>query len=187
MSRIGVDIDGVLAAFDQPYENLLASLHGTEPRTLPADGAETWNFDTEYYPKKVVGRAWQHIETSLFWLEIPPTPEMSVFAQWFRASKHDVYFVTARPGKHVKQLTEVWLRRHLCQPVTVLISPRKGAVAHALKLHFYIDDRAENIEDVVLQSPDTRAYLLDRAYNRHIHAGIRIYALQEFLDATNTG
>mgnify|MGYP001560785766 CR=1 FL=1 len=191
--RIGFDIDGVLANFNTPFIALMKESSGRDlfpPNYRP----HTWNYPEALgYTSAEVSTAWELIKSGCtFWELLPPLPGLRQFCDWFytgsvESNPCEFYFVTSRMGQKVKLQTENWLDHHAAKGLTVLISSEKGAIAKALKLDFYVDDRAENIADVVEQSPSTRAFLLDSPWNQHMNAGTRIYALSEFLDVINAG
>lgn len=187
--RIGFDIDGVLADFCTAYEREVVAAAGGVNLFKPwalKEGPVTWNWPEHFgYTREIVSAVWKKIkESNDFWYGLSAMPEMELFAQWhdWAYMKHEIYFVTARPGREVKHQTEEWLYRHLGFTPTVLISSEKGSICSALNLDYYIDDKAENVADVVAKSSTTQAYLLDRAYNRHMTTGIRIASLEEFLN-----
>jgi len=192
--RIGFDVDGVLANFFVPYQNLTLAVDG---RNLfqPGDDTNppTWNWpELRGYSKDVMSEVWRLITASKsFWYNQPPLPGADTLALLIAdlEHNHDVYYVTARPGATAKRQTEAWLARHIgyndIRP-TVLISSNKGYIAKALKLDVYVDDRLDNIVDVERVSPETRAYLLDYNYNRvpeHQEILRRVKTLGEVFDA----
>ena len=191
--RIGLDIDGVLADFNTPFIALMKESAGRD--LFPPDyWPHTWNYPEALgYTSAEVSAVWEHIKANgVFWQYLPMLPGLSQFYKWFysggaSADVHEFYFVTSRMGRRVKLQTENWLDVRVGRGLTVLISSEKGAIAKALKLDFYVDDRAENIADVIEKSPSTRAFLLDSPWNQHMDVGTRIYALSEFLDAINAG
>lgn len=186
--RIGFDIDGVLANFPPAYEKLFVEVTGENrfaPFT-PDEGPVSWNWpsDAYGYTSAQTSEVWRRIKASkTFWYELETMPAFSLFRDWFMFLEGaELYFVTARPGTQTKWQTELWFQKHLNFRPTVLISEEKGMVCRALNLDYYVDDKAENIVDVGVKSPNTKAYLLDRAYNRHMNpGGVRLANLAEFL------
>lgn len=190
--RIGFDIDGVLADFCTAYEHEVVAMAGGvnlfQPWAMNV-GPVTWNWPEHYgYTKEIVSAVWNKIKASNdFWLNLSALPEMDLFAAWHYQMRgnHEMYFVTARPGREVKLQTELWLRQRLSleynENITVLISDQKGMICRALNLDMYVDDKAENVQSVMDQSVTTNPYLIDRAYNRHMNPGRRIASLEEFL------
>lgn len=184
--RIGFDIDGVLAAFIPAYERMfvLETGRNTFPPIGP-DSVPEWNWPTRYgYTSEETRAVWARINSnSAFWKTLEPTPDFDAFFDWqvWQTPDVEMYFVTSRPGTCPKDQTEQWFLRHLGTVPTVLISDEKGMVCRALKLDYYVDDKLENIEDVAVKSPQTFAYLLDRAYNREREVPRRIQRLTDFL------
>lgn len=194
MLRIGFDIDGVLSNFDTAYEALFVEVTGRNDFAPYAiqEGPLSWNWPTDFYGYTVedTKEVWRRIKASnSFWFERPPMPEFDAFRKWFKDPvnrQHEIYFITARPGVNTKLQTENWFALHLDIVPTVLISDQKGMVCKALDINYYVDDKAENILDVGLKSPGTAAYLIDKAYNRHMNpGGTRIANLEEFLQVLN--
>ena len=189
--RIGFDVDGLLARFTTAYQQLVVDVAGVDLfQPDDATNPPCWSWP-QYrgYDTDTVDKAWGRIKGSHdFWMSLSELPDcctlrtlMLDLLRW-----HEVYFVTGRVGKDVKWQTEQWLRLHLQMDLpTVLISSEKGLVAKALKLDVYVDDNADNVNDVVfktipdrgvsvpfgipdgaLSEPFTRVYLIDKSYNR---------------------
>lgn len=144
------------------------------------------------YTKEETSAVWERIKQGdTFWRGLDPLHDMATLKDWYELTAplpegsafHEFYFITSRMGKNVKLQTEEWLEEFLWPGQTVLISSEKGALCKALQLDYYVDDRAENIMDVELQSPTTKAYLLNQPWNGHIRPKYRINDLSEFLKA----
>jgi uncharacterized HAD superfamily protein len=174
--RIGFDIDGVLADFATDYQNLVIQVSGKN-LFAPTDAMNPpcWDWP-EYrgYTKETMKEVWGCIVPSnTFWYGLLPFADsIQTMTMLLREleHRHDVYYVTSRPGATVKRQTEAWLMRYLPYAEsgltpTVIISSEKGLVARALKLDAYVDDNLDNIKGVLKESPKTRAYLLDKSYN----------------------
>lgn len=191
--RIGFDIDGVLADFNTSFIELVKDVTGRDlfgPGFWPA----TWNYpEAAGYTADECSASWQAIKDGgTFWRNLNPLPDMRVLRQWYfeadpqpiarETGYHEFYFITSRMGKNVKLQTEEWLDEQMeVQGNTVLISSEKGALAKALKLDYYVDDRAENILDVNTKSPETFAYLIQQPWNQHLHVNRRIGGVLDFL------
>lgn len=195
--RIGFDIDGVLANFVKSYQNLVVATTGKDLfHTNDILYPPCWDWP-QYrgYSNEEVGKVWNRIKADdTFWLNIEPLDSevgslkcvIKVLEQ-----KHEVYYVSSRVGVDVKRQSKMWLIDKLnylgrchTEP-TVLISGEKGEVAHALKLDAYIDDNFDNIVDVSVKSPTTRAYLVSRRYNQDFEVPanvLRIGTLGTMLD-----
>lgn len=169
--KIGFDVDGVLADFYRPYERLIVGISGENRFPALTDaGPAVWDWPQFHgYPEDIVSEAWRRIKKqSGFWRSFLPLPGMTELKrEWDDLYfDHDIYFVTARVGPAAKTETEFWLEEGGIQRPTVLITPDKGVVAKALGLDYYIDDKHESVVDVVQQSPGTKAFLLEKAYNQ---------------------
>lgn len=193
--RIGFDIDGVLADFNTDFIKLVPEVTG---RNLfpPGYWPHTWDYpkalgyadEETRYPN---GSVWKRIAAGdVFWRNLPALPDAKTLNRWFHSTEpipveecHEFYFITSRTGKLVKLQTEEWLDEHVAHGQTVLISSEKGAIAKALKLDFYIDDRGENILDVEKVSPNTRAFLLNQPWNTDFVVKQRCHDVAEFLSA----
>jgi 5'(3')-deoxyribonucleotidase len=172
----GFDVDGVLADFIRAFQCLIIDISGKnlfEPQD--ADNPPTWHWPQHRgYSNELMdfntGPVWRHIKSSPdFWRELGEHDGASTLAMVIAdlERKHDIYFVTNRQGDTAKQQTEEWLTEHIgLDAPTVLISEQKGMCAKALKLDAYIDDNLKNCLDVAERSPDTRCYLLTKAYNQ---------------------
>lgn len=185
--RIGIDVDGVLADFNSAYIKLLKALPGQN--LFP----EPYTPDTWYYPEKLgyskaqIDSVWADIKVNpYFWRDLEPYNDddgstADTIREWM--SKHDVYFITARPGVSAKRQTEHWLQAYL-EPLsyptpTVLVTSDKAGACEILSLDHYIDDRRSNIVDCATFCvheatgvPTVSLYLLDRQWNqdaRHHH------------------
>lgn len=175
--RIGVDVDGVLADFNSAYIDLCIRLSGRDlfpprPFDIPC-----WNYPEHYgYTTDEVKAVWAHIKADAhFWAKLPQYSTTAADLDYLYLRERDgddIYFVTARPGIETKYQTEGWIecRSWFTKP-TVLISSAKGLIAKALELDVYIDDRAENWQDVRQTRPETKTLLMDRPWNRQLEVG----------------
>lgn len=191
--RIGFDVDGVLAHFEAGYERLIVRTSGRnlfpwEPGTNRPRGSPVWDWLQHFgYTAQEVGAVWDVIKTDgKFWLELDPTPDVAdLRAAWPSICDYsDIYFVTSRPGVRAKWQTERWLAEHCgADRATVIIASDKGGVARALNLDAYIDDNIDNAVSVTRDSPTTRTYLLDAAYNacNHTNGFTRVVSLGQMI------
>lgn len=182
--RLGIDIDGVLARFEDRYAEILTAQTGMTFPVGSPDWPSTWYWERDAgITKKQENAAWETIKTSDFWNTLPEMKgARQALKELSRLSDlgHDVYFVTSRPGHYAKFWTENWLMKHGMGNPTVLIAVahKKGQLAVGLDLNIFIDDKPENCNDVIMASPNTKVYLIDAPYNKwaekHLDFGIRI-------------
>lgn len=168
--------DGILADFNSAYIQLVRKLTGRDlfPQGYNKDIIETWSYPESFgYTKDEISGVWDWIaRDDEFWFNLKPLEGAEDFLEKLAyeemAAPHDIYFITSRVGYDVKRQSEGWLREHgwgtACDP-TVLISSEKGLCCKALKINAYIDDKNENCEQVLLESPKTLCYMLARPWN----------------------
>lgn len=187
MNIIGVDIDGVLAQFNESYIDLVIKVTGKDLFPPRPFAITTWNYPEAYgYSNEEVSAVWKAIIASRdFWRKLQPYDDAKSFLRQLWQRDQEVYFITSRVGDHVREQTEFWLKHMGFYHPTVLISSEKGECCHALKVDFYIDDKNENCVDVAMKSPITYGYMLARPWNApQVAAGIdipRIDNLDDFL------
>lgn len=183
--RIGFDVDGVLADFNNSFIERCIQVTGKDlfpprPFDIPC-----WDYPEHYgYTREETSAIWASIKRDpYFWQSLHAYPEAYRTVQqldWLEWNEFaEVYYVTARPGTRVKFQTEIWLEEGVHASYsgrkTVLISSHKGLVARALDLDVYIDDKWENCLDVVAATtpvtasadapPKTRVFLLNQPWN----------------------
>ena len=182
--KVGLDLDGCLANFDQAFIQVLVEVTGKN--LFPAGyRPHCWEFPTSCgYTKEEELSAWRKVwESEDFWAKLAPLPGMQDLLQseLTMNQDHDVYFITQRAGYQVKEQTEVWLMQNGVFPSTVLISGKKGLVCEALALDVYIDDKLSNIASVHAYSPKTRAYLLNQPWNQERSGMVVVNTVGEML------
>ena len=176
MSKIGIDVDGVIAEFFSIYETITVQLTG---RNLFPDrhGAAppTWNWPQLYgYSNEEMSQVWAWIKVNpQFWMQSLTLPGshnlMARLAFRFPSRKNDIYFITDRPGAGAKWITEKWIYTAFHWSATVLISSggSKGLLAKGLSLDIFVEDKLENALDVAHATEGRcQSFLLDRPYNR---------------------
>lgn len=173
---IGVDLDGVVADFNTAYIELVPKLTGRNlfPAGYTKDDITTWSYpETFGYTNKEISAVWKWIgQDDEFWFNLKPLEGAEDFLEKLAyeemAAPHDIYFITSRVGYDVKRQSEEWLVQHGWGggfAPTVLISYEKGLCCKALKINAYIDDKNENCEQVLSESPKTLCYMLARPWN----------------------
>jgi uncharacterized HAD superfamily protein len=174
--RLGIDIDGCLANFNEAFGDALIKTTG---RDLLPDGWKTnsefpttWNWDLAAgYTPEESKRTWEQeiISSSSFWASLPPYPDTAAtLKQLNRLSKrHDVYFLTHRMGKNCKQQTEEWLAKHGMDRPTVIISGQKLPIIVSLGLNFFIDDKLQTVNEIFrAEVPELALFLKNAPWNQ---------------------
>lgn len=191
--KVGLDVDGVLARFNDRYIDLIVEVTGRDLfGSRPVD-IRTWNYPEQQfgYSDDEMSKVWGVITSSLdFWRNLDAyddTARQLRRLAFLAEHTHDVYFVTSRPGVRAKAQTERWLAAHGFPEPTVLITSHKGLAARTLALDVYVDDRWENALDVA--TTKTRSYLLTQSWNADYDAhaaGVqRIATLEAFVNGVD--
>lgn len=197
---IGVDVDGVLACFEDGYAPLLTKQTGIEFPRLGEDGwPDCWFWERKAGVKKEdEDKVWGQIGASdTFWYHLPANEGAYDFLSELSTLQHyegtDVYFITHRSvGIKVKEQTEDWLVEAGFEGFpTVLISQEKGTACKALRVTHYLDDKNENCLDVRDNAwwhkkgdegkVFTSGYMLAKGWNEKIPLIPRLSTLSEFL------
>lgn len=190
MRPVIFDIDGVLADYCEGFTVLARSaLANFNIPLTPTHVRERWDVvpgmtkEMEQTVQDVIRHHptfWESLETLATETEFQRIEEICGFLP--------VYFVTGRVGPHVERQTKTWLFRHGIGDPNVIVTHRKGEIAKALDATHMIDDKAGNVVFTQYFSPRTKAFLLDRLYNRFDSSVVgtkvaRIATLADYLDA----
>jgi 5'(3')-deoxyribonucleotidase len=167
---IGVDIDGVLANFNDAYGKVFLDQFGIDIMEH-ADDPPVWHWPQHFGVDQVkVDMVWSFIKSSPhFWEFMNPLKqaEDDLYAlDYLRSKGHEIYFLTNRHGADVKGQTWRWLKKHGFSDPTILITSNlrgaKGSICAGLGIDIIIDDKPENLEHL---PGCTQGYLVERAYN----------------------
>lgn len=185
MAVVGIDCDGVLCNFTKGYAALLTAETGIVFTDEEIAAPATWYWDRAHgVTREQEDKVWKQIKSApAFWYGLDALPRADAFLVDLSDSSHEVYFITDRPGYMPQTQTQMWLQEHGYACPSVCISRNgKGAVAAALKLDVYIDDKGENVLDVIAKSPTTRTYKLRYPYNEAFDPGpgMTVDTLDEF-------
>lgn len=110
MAIIGLDVDGVLADFNDSYIVIMEQVSGIKFPPLGDVYPECWDYDKAAgLSQEQISRCWKYISGDpTFWISLKAYPEAVPFLQWLnKQSQHEVYFMTSRPGIRTQWQTEV--------------------------------------------------------------------------------
>jgi len=165
---VAVDMDGVLANFNDAFARLLNDLHATEI-SLPPDGPAVWSWPTIYgWTSSQHHKAWEHIqENGEWWLDLEPLPQADDLIDALLQLRHrdvPIYFVTSRsPLALAQEATSAWLEaHHFALPSVIVVPPGVGKpqIFAAIGATIIIDDKPDNC------SVHCTNLLVDAPYNR---------------------
>lgn len=179
MSRVVVDVDGVLAEFNEPFRKLLidqgANVRPFDPRYDP----DRWEWPLAYgAEKKHDIAAWEYIgDHPEWWGRLPIHRDVNNWAmsQLDRVLyNYETSFVTQRPGNRATTLE--WLQKLSIDPDFVpqllMVPGGKVEVLRAMQPHYVIEDKHETLRklsDIQMGKGEFRSrklILVDRPYNR---------------------
>lgn len=185
--NIQIDVDGVLADFVKGFYDAARYYIPNLPMITTYE-QETWN-GWAGIPGNIQSTIWREIEESkVWWYELDALPTLAERESLLGLDYTDglnMYFVTSRPGKYAKFLTERWIRSY-CNIVhpTVIVAKNKAAIAKLLNIDFSIEDNGPNAEKIaeVIRKP-CQSFLIDRPYNnKYPYRATRVKTLGEFLE-----
>lgn len=183
---IGLDLDGVLARFSPAYARLLTEETGITFPDYNIVEPETWYWERDAgVTEEQESRVWDRIRKDpYFWQGFKRYSGVNDFCENLCNTDHMIYFITDRSGIMPQHQSQWWLKYHCHIPMpNVIISNKagKGVICKALGVNVFLDDKAENIEDVWSQSPMTDCYMLKKPYNSRLHGMEKLVtSLDEF-------
>lgn len=153
--RICLDVDGVLAGFNDAYATLLSKV-GRKPlpagwQTDPHFPAE-WNWEAAAgFTPRDVEQAWHEIikPSSTFWKDLEPLPtaveSLMMLNGMVKAGEAEVYLLSHRMGDRAKLQTEQWAYEAGLDYPTVILTGDKLPFLRALGATFFVDDRPDTV------------------------------------------
>jgi hypothetical protein len=184
-----IDVDGVLAQFNERFLALLNTCNGGTALGFPQGLAEPnqWKwFEAAGFPKKVVNEAWDFAQrTPGFWGSLEAYPGVVPFLRDLSQLRDDgritPYFCTSRTCPGVAYATQWWLESHgFSRPnVIVVKTGMKDKIVAAVGATAMLDDYDENFDGV---PSEVTCYLYNRGWNQEAEGyDKRVYTLDEFL------
>lgn len=175
MQRVGIDLDGVLANYNEAAYAELSKLTNTTPNIEWNTQPTMWHWPEHYFDPLVVKEFRNGVQEGIggwrFWGSFGVYPEARAFINRMKvgviAGDVEPWFITTRP-KGVRRTTQEWLkaRFHIETP-NLILTHEKGAAAKCLELDIMVDDKPENLIDVLAaRGTKCRCYLLTRPWNK---------------------
>jgi hypothetical protein len=156
--RLGIDIDGCLANFNEAYTKALIATAGINHMPSGWEGNfdvyTSWNWDLDFgYTAAQISGTWDRciVSSPTFWKKLDPLPlATETISRLNMLSKegHDIYFMTHRMGEKAKRQTEQWLYEMGMDYPTVIMSGHKTPIVLSLGLNLFVDDKLDTIHDL---------------------------------------
>lgn len=166
---IGMDVDGVVADFIKSFREICMEVTG---RWMPVVST-AWNFTNWGLDALETRAAWEKLRaTENFWAQLSPCADATTGLLRDLEEKHILYFITTRPatkGLSVEMQTCAFMECSFgLRFPQVIVSSDKGTVAKALGLDYFIDDKPENLRDIMKATTRTKLFLRDQLYNQNV-------------------
>lgn len=181
ITNVGVDLDGVISNFSEAFSKQANAIFGERCPLITADTIiEHWDW-YKWYPitKEEQEIVWDYIvETENFWMttQLINKTHFYRFMRMFSTNPLvNVYFVTARQptkGMTVAQQSIEWLARLGWPNPQVIEIFDKGPALQALKIHHFLDDKAENILDA-LKNSSAECYIFEAKHNHKLECMLK--------------
>lgn len=168
MTRLAIDVDGVLADFNRGYRDVLHKGRKLIPHSF---SPTKWNYASEEYgyTKVEENAAWEYIKDPVnsFWARLAPLAGAEKFLERladrlgsvYRSRALEVIFVTTRPGDDAKRQTENWIKHHGFSeydsfkreqiyrvPTVIIAGSGKKDIYSALRVTHVLDDKPEHCQ-----------------------------------------
>jgi hypothetical protein len=174
-AKVGlIDVDGVLANFNNAFLDLLNErhVHKNWRRFQSAEGPTTWDWPQAVgFPQEDIDLAWGRVARNpAFWANLESYPGTIDFLRRLKHATQErliqPYFVTNRIPPSAADFTNRWLNWHGYADANVIAVNKSGTkhlIAEAVGADFIIDDYWKNFDGM---PANVRKYLVDKPWNR---------------------
>ena len=145
-----------------------------------------WDFTKCGWTPKEADRIVKHMQAERnFWMTLSKIPNSNELMR--RQLDFSLCFVTARfatDGLPVEYQASEWLYNNFALKDAFVISSRKkGQNALELGADFAIEDKIENIQDILRTAPDCKVAIMDQPYNKNFQHSkvIRVGSVNEWV------
>ena len=168
--RLGCDVDGVLANFDDAYQAVARQLFNRSIEEMSPEDAAMGDI-----PTREAARVWAEISRAQnWWVRLPSYEPFQIerLYRLMRSLKWEVVFFVNRPptqGDSAQFQTQWWLETQgFYLPSVLEVQGSRGEIARALKLDLVLDDRLDQCIEIVGAS-QSKAILVQRSINQAQH------------------
>lgn len=197
--RVGYDIDGTLANFVKAWTRQASQMYPSIDQVIDDKELDEYDFYEKYGTK--ARAVWNAIERRpLFYDEIEPMHDaVEDTTSLIELDEVEPHYITARAEatirnysnnmnkaqqayqrRSIRNKTYDWLQRYGLRG-GLHMNEDKAEACCLLGMDFYIDNKPESVLNVQYNT-STRAYLLDKEYNRGAEVRQRVSNVKEFND-----
>lgn len=178
--RVGIDLDGVCYDFAASVREYLCNTVGSHDESACTDPLrwefyEDWGLDLPAF----LDAFHAGVNAGVIFAHGDPHPNVAEAFMRIKAAGHSIHIVTDRamgePGAS-EAATSAWLHRHGLPFDSLTFSADKAAV----NLDTMVDDKPSNYE--ALRAAGVDAYLLTRAWNKHVPNAQRVLDLLHYAE-----
>lgn len=182
--RIGFDVDGVLADFNQKFVSLANERFH---KAFTTADVTNWNYTGLYTPEEV-DEVWAEVIKPMknFWQTVAPLTPGTELLSDLEDDDHTIYFVTSRvpsAGVSIEAQTQLWLETYynIAFPQVIVVDPasQKVPAYNLLRLDAFVDDKPSTVK-AMLQAGQN-VFIYDQPYNQGVDAP-RVHSIGEYLD-----
>ena len=179
--KLGFDLDGVLANFEQGLIDRGKELNLWKKHYPQSH--EDWN-SWNPIPKTTFNKIWKTIESDeSFWLNLEPLTNLRDF-------RVDAY-ITARSVS--SEISRKWLKKNgfpEAEVITTGFHKSKISAIESLGLDFFLDDKPVNFHEIN-SGTISHCFLLERPWNSNIYLGKigegqRLHSIEDYLREVET-
>ncbi len=185
--KIMIDIDDILTDFNRAFLRIAHEMFEEVPLEVEVRVWDFWK-SVPNLTLEMEEKVWEVIRnTEDFYESLPPyasEEDLMRLGDLIAEGRHEFYFITSRfptKGRNVQIQSQRWIQKVIDEPVSVIVSSRKGELCEVLGIEYAVDDAPHHIENLLDHGINT--YILDWPYNRHIEHRLRVKSLGEFLDS----
>jgi hypothetical protein len=192
MSRIAIDVDGVLADFNAGFVEQINQLWpGRIPPAYIPPNYDKW-VDLS---KKEQQKVWRSLHSmDGFWLSLNALEGVGDLARWLASrTDHDLWLCTARKDMGrmtAAKETDLWVQacglravNNFLGIITVHDADEKANVYQSMGIEWSLDDRTPTVIACgLIDTFEHRAYLLDQPWNEGAPVQRRVKSVAAFLE-----
>lgn len=172
MMKLMIDIDGVLAKFEDRYVEVLNEVSGRSVK-LGNWRPPVWDYEGLLgFTDEDIAKAWEEIKrpSNRFWYWLEPYKYVGKVVEQVNkltaAAQAEVYFITTRPGDGAFTDSYNWLKMMGFRYPNVIISFDKGPLCKAIGITHAIDDRDKNCLSLKEWVPQAKVTMLAQPWNK---------------------